>query len=56
VFLVLVFEKDVEPALVSACDYTDAMYLAKASEIVRREIFAEQNKFRVFSCVFGHFL
>jgi hypothetical protein len=39
----LVFEKDVEPALVSACDYTDAMYLAKASEIVRREIFAEQN-------------
>jgi hypothetical protein len=35
----LVFEKDVGPALVSACDYTDAMYLAKASEIVRREIF-----------------
>ena len=45
----LVFEKDVGPALVSACDYTDAMHLAKASEIVRREIFAEQNKFS------GHF-
>jgi hypothetical protein len=45
----VVFEKDVGPALVSACDYTDAMYLAKASEIVRREIFAEQNKFS------GHF-
>ena len=29
--------------------YTDAMYLAKASEIVRREIFAEQNKLS------GHF-
>jgi hypothetical protein len=43
--VLLVFEKDVGPALVSACDYTDAMYLAKASEIVRREIFAEQNKF-----------
>ena len=47
--VLLVFEKDVGPALVSACDYTDAMHLAKASEIVRREIFAEQNKF----C--GHF-
>ena len=38
-------QKDVGSALVSACDYTDAMHLAKASEIVRREIFAEQNKF-----------
>jgi hypothetical protein len=47
--VLLVFEKDVGPALVSACDYTDAMYLAKASEIVHREIFAEQNKFS------GHF-
>jgi hypothetical protein len=47
--VLLVFEKDVGPALVSACDYTDAMHLAKASEIVRREIFAEQNKFA------GHF-
>jgi hypothetical protein len=47
--VLLVFEKNVGPALVSACDYTDAMYLAKASEIVRREIFAEQNKFS------GHF-
>jgi hypothetical protein len=42
-------KKDVGPALVSACDYTDAMYFAKASEIVRREIFAEQNKLS------GHF-
>ena len=42
--VLLVFEKDVGPALVSACDYTDAMYLAKASEIIRREIFSEQNK------------
>jgi hypothetical protein len=42
-------EKDVGPALVSVCDYTDAMYFAKASEIVRREIFAEQNKLS------GHF-
>ena len=47
--VLLVFEKNVGPALVSACDYTDAMYLAKANEIVRREIFAEQNKFS------GHF-
>ena len=47
--VLLVFQKDVGPALVSTCDYTDAMYLAKASEIVRREIFAEQNKFS------GHF-
>jgi hypothetical protein len=47
--VLLVFEKDVGPALVSACDYTDAMYFAKASEIVRREIFAEQNKLS------GHF-
>jgi hypothetical protein len=47
--VLLVFEKDVGPALVSACDYTDAMYLANASEIVRREIFAEPNKFS------GHF-
>ena len=45
--VLLVFEKDVGPALVSACDYTDVMYLA--SEIVHREIFAEQNKFS------GHF-
>lgn len=29
--VLLVFEKDVGPALVSACDYTDAMYLAKLS-------------------------
>ena len=36
--VLLVFEKDVGPALVSVCDYTDAMYLAKASEIVRRNI------------------
>jgi hypothetical protein len=36
-------KKDVGPALVSACDYTDAMHLAKASEIIRREIFAEKN-------------
>jgi hypothetical protein len=49
----MVFEKDVGPALVSTCDYNDAMYLAKASEIVRREIFAEQNKFRAsISCRF----
>jgi hypothetical protein len=41
--VLLVFEKDVGLALVSACDYTNAMYFAKASEIVRREIFAEQN-------------
>jgi hypothetical protein len=47
--VLLVFEKDVGPALVSACDYSDAMYLAKASEIVRREIFAEHSKFS------GHF-
>jgi hypothetical protein len=36
--------KDVGPALVSACYYTDAMHLAKASEIVHRVIFVEQNK------------
>jgi hypothetical protein len=47
--VLLNFEKDVGPAFVSVCDYPDAMYLAKASEIVRREIFAEQNKFS------GHF-
>ena len=45
----LVCEKDVGPALVSACDYTDAMYLAKAREIVHRVIFVEQNKLS------GHF-
>jgi hypothetical protein len=48
--------ESVGPALVSVCDYTDAMYFAKASEIVRREIFAEQNKlsghFRLISCRF----
>lgn len=38
-------EKDVGPALVSACDYTDAMYLAKASDIVRREMFIEHPAF-----------
>lgn len=47
--VLLVFEKDVGPALVSACDYTDAMYLAKASEIVRREMFIEHPAFS------GHF-
>ena len=36
--VLLVFEKDVGPALVSACDYTDAMHLAKASEIVQSNI------------------
>jgi hypothetical protein len=30
--VILVFEKNVGPALVSACDYTDAMYLAKDSK------------------------
>ena len=47
--VLLVFENDVGPALVSACDYTDAMHLAKASEIVHRAIFVEQNKLS------GHF-
>lgn len=47
--VLLVFEKDVGPALVSACDYTDAMYLAKASVIVRREMFTERSAFS------GHF-
>jgi hypothetical protein len=42
-------QKDVGPALVSACDYTDAMHLAKASEFVHRVIFVEQNKLS------GHF-
>ena len=42
--VLLVFEKDIGPALVSACDFTDAMNLAKASEIVRREIFAEKKE------------
>jgi hypothetical protein len=42
-------KKDVGPALVSACDYTDAMHLAKASEIVNRVIFVEENKLS------GHF-
>lgn len=47
--VLLVLEKDVGPALVSACDYTDAMYLAKASDIVRREMFTEHPAFS------GHF-
>lgn len=41
--VLLVLEKDVGPALVSACDYTDAMYLAKA------EMFTEHPAFS------GHF-
>lgn len=47
--VLLVLEKDVGPALVSAYDYTDAMYLAKASDIVRREMFTEHPAFS------GHF-
>lgn len=47
--VLLVLEKDVGPVLVSACDYTDAMYLAKASDIVRREMFTEHPAFS------GHF-
>ena len=43
--VLLAFEKDVWPALFSACGISDAMYLAKASEIVRRDMFAEQKKF-----------
>ena len=43
--VVLVFEKDVGPAIVSACDYTDAMHLAKAAEIVRKQMLEEQVKF-----------
>jgi hypothetical protein len=31
--VLLVFEKDVGPALVSACDYTDAMYLFQTGSV-----------------------
>ena len=42
--VLLALEKDVGPALFSACDISDAMYLAKASAVVRRDMFAKQKK------------
>ena len=38
------FEKDVGQAMITACEYTDAMYLAKAAEIVLKDM--SQHKIR----------
>ena len=39
------FEKDVGPALASACVEIDAIYLAKTAKIVRRETLQHAVKF-----------
>jgi hypothetical protein len=43
--VVLVFEKDVGQAMITACEYTDGMYLARAAEIVRKEMSQHQTLF-----------
>ena len=41
----MTFEKDVGPALASACTVSDAIHLAKTAEIVRREMLEHTVKF-----------
>jgi hypothetical protein len=36
--VIFVCEKDVSPAIVSACEFTDAMHLTKAADIIRKQI------------------
>ena len=43
------FEKDVGQAMITAGDYTNAMYLGRAAEIARND--TSQNKIR-FNCTF----
>lgn len=41
---VLVFETDIGQAMITACQYTNGIYLAKAAEIIRKEL--SQHKIR----------
>ena len=43
--VIFVCEKDVSPAIVSACEFTDAMHLAKAADIIRKQILQSKVKF-----------
>lgn len=43
--VVLVFEKDIGPAIVTACEYTDALHLAKAADIVRKDMMQHKVQF-----------
>ena len=42
--VVFVFEKDVGPAIFSACQFTDAMHLTKAADIIRKQILQSKVK------------
>jgi hypothetical protein len=43
--VILVFEKDVGQAMVTACEYTNCMYLARAAEIFRKEMSQHKARF-----------
>jgi len=44
--ILLLFEKDIGPALIKACDhYCDAMHLVRAAQVVRRDMFETRFTF-----------
>jgi len=43
--VIFVFEKDVGPAIFSACGFTDAMHLTKAADTIRKQILQSKVKF-----------
>jgi hypothetical protein len=40
-----VFEKDFGQAMITACEYTDGMYLTRAAEVVRKEMSQHKTRF-----------
>ena len=43
--VLLIFEKDIGPAIAFACDYNDTMHMAKTAEMIRCQLATKKTTF-----------